>query len=217
MKEILENIADPELRAQVERVAPFHGYLSTGAFAGIQMLNIARRILCINADERLFVTCETYNCLPDPFQILAGCTIGNKGLKIIDHGKMAATISKRGPAGRQVKAVRIMLDPAKTARYPRLHSWFMKTCKVPHPEAVSILLEAGESVYTWEILDLVVPEKPRKQIALCIECGESFIQRKEEMLCQACTIASISKSKSPKPSFNSFQETVQENAKCQQS
>ncbi len=213
MKEILENIADPEVRAQVERVAPFHGYLSTGAFAGIQMLNLARRILCIDADERLFVICETYNCLPDPFQILAGCTIGNKGLKIIDHGKMAATISKRGPAGSRVKAIRIMLDPAKTARYPRLHSWFMKTCKVPHPEAVSILLEAGESVYSWEILDLVVPEKPRKQITLCMECGESFIQHEEEELCQACIVASISKSKSPKPCFNSFQE----NAKCQQS
>jgi formylmethanofuran dehydrogenase subunit E len=211
MKEILEKIADPEVRAQVERVAPFHGYLSTGAFIGIQMLNLARRVLDINGDDRLFVVCETYNCLPDPFQVLAGCTIGNKGLKIVDHGKMAATISKRGPAGSRVKAVRIMLDPAKTVLYPRLHYWFMKTCKVPHPEAVSILLEAGESVYTWEILDLVVPEKPRKQITLCRECGESFVQREDEALCQACLEASISKS--PKPCFYSHSE----DAKCPQS
>jgi formylmethanofuran dehydrogenase subunit E len=211
VKEILERIADPEVRAQVERVAPFHGYLSTGAFIGIQMLNLARRILNTNSEDRLFVVCETYNCLPDPFQVLAGCTIGNKGLKIVDHGKMAATISKRGPAGCRVKAVRIMLDPAKTVFYPRLHSWFMKTCKVPHPEAVSILLEAGEMVYTWEILDLVVPEKPRKQITLCRECGESFVQREEEALCQACLEASISKS--PKPCFYSHSE----DAKCPQS
>ncbi len=211
MKEILENIADPEVRAQVERVAPFHGYLSTGAFAGIQMLNLARRILGINSEERLFVVCETYNCLPDPFQVLAGCTIGNKGLRIKDHGKMAVTISKRGPAGSQVKAVRIMLDPAKTVRYPRLHSWFMKTCKVPHSEAVSILLEAGEMVYTWETFDLLVPEKPRKQITLCKECGESFVQREEEVLCQACLEASISKS--PKPCSYSHLE----DAKCPQS
>ena len=108
-------------------------------------------------------------------------------MKIKDYGKMAATISKRGIAGSRIRAVRIMLDPAKTARYPRLHAWFMKTCKVPHPEAVSILLEAGESVYTWEFLELEVPEKPRKQIALCKECGESFIQREEEQFCQACS------------------------------
>lgn len=211
MEEIIQRIADPELRSQIEKVAPFHGYLSTGAFAGIQMLNIARKVLDVSEGERLFVTCETYNCLPDPFQILAGCTIGNKGLKIKDHGKMAVTISSRGPAGSRVKGVRIMLDPSKTARYPRLHAWFMKTAKVPHPEAVSILLEAGESVYTWEAVDLEVPEKPRKQIAICEGCGESFIKREEEMLCQACLDTSTSES--PKPCFNSHQEDM----KCPQS
>jgi formylmethanofuran dehydrogenase subunit E len=187
MEEIIKNIADPGMRSQIEKVVPFHGYLSTGAFIGIQMLNLAKRLLDINDGDRLFITCETYNCLPDPFQILAGCTIGNKGLRIKDYGKMAATFNKRGPEGSRVEAVRIMLDPAKTARYPRLHAWFMKTLKVTHDEAVSLLLEAGESVYTWEFLSVMVPEKPRKQIALCAECGESFVQIEEELLCQACS------------------------------
>lgn len=187
MEEILKKIADPRMRAQIEKVAPFHGYLSTGAFAGIQMLNIAQRILEASEGDRLFVTCETYNCLPDPFQVLAGATIGNKGLKIKDHGKMAVTITRRAPAGTKVKGVRIMLDPAKTARYPRLHAWFMKTEKVPHPEAVSILLSAGESVYSWEIMDFDVPEKPGKKIAICERCEESFVQKGEERLCVACS------------------------------
>ncbi len=86
---VLKNITDPYLLFQIERVSSFHGYLSTGAFIGIQMLNIAKRVLGADPGEQLFVTCETYNCLPDPFQILAGCTIGNKKLKIKDHGKMA--------------------------------------------------------------------------------------------------------------------------------
>jgi formylmethanofuran dehydrogenase subunit E len=79
-----------------------------------------------------------------------------------------------------------MLDPAKTVQYPRLHAWFMKTEKVAHPEVISILLRAEESVYTWEIFDLDVPEKPRKKIAICEGCKESFIPREEEMLCVAC-------------------------------
>ncbi len=186
MEEILKKIADPEMRSQIQKVAPFHGYLSTGAFAGIQMLNIARRVLEASEGDRLFVTCETYNCLPDPFQVLAGATIGNKGLKIKDHGKMAVTVTRRAPVGTNVKGVRIMLDPAKTARYPRLHAWFMKTEKVPHPEAVSILISAGESVYSWEIMDLDVPEKPRKKIAICERCEDSFIQKDYETLCIAC-------------------------------
>ena len=150
------------------------------------MLNIAHRVLGLNDKERIIVTCETQNCLPDPFQILAGSTIGNKGLKIKDYGKMAVTINRRGPAGSRVKSVRIMLDPAKTAQYPRLHAWFMKTAKVPHQEAVSILLDAGENVYSWEILDREVPVKPKKIIVLCEECGESFIQKDGESVCLAC-------------------------------
>ncbi len=186
MEDIIAKIADSEMRSQIEKVASFHGYLSTGAFIGIQMLNIARRVLGASNGDRLFVTCETYNCLPDPFQALAGCTIGNKGLKIKDHGKMAVTVTKRVPVDSRIKGVRIMLDPAKTVQYPSLHAWFMKTEKVTHPEAISILLRAGESVYTWDILDLDVPEKPRKKIAICEGCKESFIQREEEMLCVAC-------------------------------
>lgn len=196
MEEIIQKIADPEMRSSMERVALFHGYLSTGAFAGIQMLKIARRVLDASDGDRLFVTCETYNCLPDPFQVLANATIGNKGLKVLDHGKMAATITKRGAPGSKTKAVRITLDPAKTARYPRLHAWFMKTAKVPHPEAVSILLEAGESVYTWDVLEIEVPEKPRKKIEICEGCGESFIQRGDERQCMACAENLMHKSKS---------------------
>ena len=84
MDDVIKKITDPYLLFQIERVSSFHGYLSTGAFIGIQMLNIARRELDADSGEQLYVTCETYNCLPDPFQILAGCTIGNKKLKIRD-------------------------------------------------------------------------------------------------------------------------------------
>lgn len=150
------------------------------------MLNIAMRVLGASNKDRLFVTCETYNCLPDPFQVLAGCTIGNKGMKIKDYGKMAVTVTKKAPANSKIKALRVMLDPAKTIRYPKLHAWFMKTEKIAHSEAIINLLQAGESVYTWEILDIVVPDKPKKKIAICERCKESFIQREEELLCASC-------------------------------
>jgi len=95
MEDVLKKITDPYLLFQIERVSSFHGYLSTGAFIGIQMLNIVKRALDADPKEQLYVTCETYNCLPDSFQILAGCTIGNKKLKIKDFGKMAVVVNKR--------------------------------------------------------------------------------------------------------------------------
>ena len=98
MEEILDRIDDPKVRSQIEKVAPFHGYLSTGAFVGIQMLNIAERLLDIKDRDRLFVTCETYNYLPDPFQILAGTIIGNKGMKILDYDT-AVAVSRGASVG----------------------------------------------------------------------------------------------------------------------
>lgn len=191
LNHVLKKITDPYLLFQIERVSSFHGYLSTGAFIGIQMLNIAKRVLDADPGEQLYVTCETYNCLPDPFQILAGCTIGNKKLKIKDHGKMAVIVNKKAEVDQKlVRSVRIMLDPAKTAQYPRLHEWYMKLCKVPHEEAISILIDAREGVYTYEIMDIELQEKPEKRIALCINCGESFVKKndgaKDEVLCLLC-------------------------------
>ncbi len=187
MDDVIKRITDPYILFQIEKVSSFHGYLSTGAFIGIQMLNIARRELAVSIKEQLFVTCETHNCLPDSFQVLAGCTIGNKKLIIKDYGKMAVSVSIKGKEGQKsVRSIRIILDPEKTKYYPKLHAWYMKAGNVPHTEAVSILIEAGESVYTYNIMDIELPEKQEKHIALCINCGESFVKKNDGALCLPC-------------------------------
>lgn len=45
--------------------------------------------------ERIYVTCETKSCMPGPSHILAGATIGNNGLKIVNLGEMAVTVNKQ--------------------------------------------------------------------------------------------------------------------------
>jgi len=184
---VIQKITDPYILFQIEQVSSFHGYLSTGAFIGIQMLNIAKRVLGADPGEQLYVTCETYSCLPDPFQILAGCTIGNKKLKIRDFGKMAVVVNKMAKDDQMlVRSVRIVLDPAKTAQYPRLHEWYMNTGKVPHEEAITILIDAGESVYTYKFMDIELSKKPEKHIALCVNCGESFVSKNGGAKCLEC-------------------------------
>jgi formylmethanofuran dehydrogenase subunit E len=187
MDKVIKKINDPYLLFQIEQVSSFHGYLSTGAFIGIQMLNIAKRLLGADPGEQLYVTCETYSCLPDPFQILAGCTIGNKKLKITDFGKMAVVVNKRAKDDQMlVRSVRIVLDPAKTAKYPRFHEWYMNTGKVPHEEAITILIDAGESVYTYKFMDIELSKRPEKRIALCVNCGESFVSKNGGAKCLEC-------------------------------
>jgi formylmethanofuran dehydrogenase subunit E len=190
MEDIIKEIEeqDPQLFSQIEKIIPFHGYLSSGAFIGLQMLNMARRILDVQNGNRLYVVSETYNCLPDPFQILEGATIGNKGLRIKDYGKMAVTVNKRAGQGiSSMKGVRIYLDPEKTMDYPRLHAWYMNTAKVPHEEVIPDLLKAGESIYSFEMVDIEVPVKKKKQVWLCEKCGESFVQYEGEAFCPACS------------------------------
>jgi len=190
MDEIIKQITDPELLAQIERVVPFHGYLATGAFIGIQMFNIAKHALGFQDGERIYVTCETYNCIPDAFQVLAGATIGNNGMRINDTGKMAVVANKQVPMGvTSARGIRISLDPAKTERYPKLHAWYMNTEKVPHEEVVPELLKAGDGVYSYEMIDITIPVKPTKCVKLCERCGESFVCYGEEVLCSTCTDA----------------------------
>ena len=187
MDEILKKIDNPEMLIQIEKIIPFHGYLSTGAFIGIQMFNIARELLDIKEGEKVFVTCETFNCLPDPFQILCGCTIGNKGLKVLDYDKMAITINKAAEPGQDhVKGVRIFLDPEKTAKYPVFHAWFMNERKVSHEKAMPELIKAGDDVYTWKLIDVSVPVKEKKNVLVCEVCRESFVNKGGSNICKSC-------------------------------
>lgn len=188
LEAILKRVKDPELLSQIETVIPFHGFLTSGALIGIQMLNIAKRELDVRDGERIYVTCETKSCMPDPFQILAGATIGNNGLKINNLGKMAVTVNKQAPEGvNGIKGVRILLDSEKTKDYPKLHAWYLNTEKLHHEEVVPILLEAGEKVYSWKPVDLEVPVRKKKRIQCCKKCGEMFIQHDNELLCGGCT------------------------------
>ncbi|MEA1944822.1 MAG: FmdE family protein [Euryarchaeota archaeon] len=187
MDEIIKQINDPELLSQIAKVVPFHGYLSTGAFIGIQMFNIAKDALGFQDGERIYVTCETYNCIPDAFQVLAGATIGNNGMRIVDSGKMAVVVNRQVPTGvTSARGIRIYLEPDKTEKYPKLHAWYLNTEKVPHEEVIPELLKAGEDVYSHEIIDIAIPAKPVKCIKMCEECGECFVPHGEETLCGAC-------------------------------
>lgn len=188
MEETLKKIKDPDMMAQIDKIVKFHGHLSTGAFIGLQMLNIARKILKIKESDKVYVTCETFNCLPDPFQILCGCTIGNKGLKVLDYDKMAMTINKAAESGKDhVQGIRIILDPKKTVKYPVFHAWYMNESRVSHEDAILELIKAGDDVYTWEYVDVPVPVKSKKDVGLCHICGESFVKKDNENICQGCS------------------------------
>ncbi|MBP2144264.1 formylmethanofuran dehydrogenase subunit E [Methanococcus voltae] len=186
MKVVLENIADDEYIEQIKKVFDFHGHISTGAFIGLQMYRIAKREMNLEDGETVYVMCECKNCMPDPFQILAGATIGNNKLKIYNIGKMAATFNTFGTVGDNVKGLRIILDANKMQDYPKLYNWYMNIEKVPHTDAIFDLIKAGDSVYSWEYVDVEVPPKNKKDVKLCEVCKESFISYNGSPICETC-------------------------------
>ena len=173
----------------VVRLISFHGYLTTGAFVGLQMLALGRRLLGVGENEKIHVLCETQNCLPDPFQALAGATLGNKRLMLRDTGKVSVTITRHTPPGESAPGVRIVLDAEKTEKFPKLHAWYMNIEKVPHRKVVQILREAGDTVYSYTYVKIPVTERQKKRVAICSICGEPFTQTcKGESYCADCVV-----------------------------
>jgi formylmethanofuran dehydrogenase subunit E len=186
--EILNRIDDPETRRDLEKIIKFHGYLSSGAFIGYQMLKIAREKLKFKKGDKIYVESETVNCIPDPFQIILGSTIGNKRLTIKDYDKMAVTVNKAAePDQTHVKAIRIYLDHNKTLKYPKLNAWYMNLEKVPHEEVLPLLIEAGDDIYSYKCLNVELPVKKQKNVITCEKCGESFVSKENSKLCIPCS------------------------------
>lgn len=172
--------------SELKKIEEFRGFLSPGALIGAHMFNIAKKVLKGDENDKIFAVCEGYNCMIDAVQVLGKSTVGNGRLRIKDRGKMAMTINKAGDEGKIIEGVRIILDPQKTTRYPRLHAWYMNSKKFPPEEINDEIMNAGEDVYSWKKVNLRVPEKAEKRVKICKICGEAFLPNKNEKTCISC-------------------------------
>jgi formylmethanofuran dehydrogenase subunit E len=59
--------------------------------------------------------------------------------------------------------------------------------KVPHEEVVPILIDASESIYTWNFVEVKVPHKKRKNVFNCQICGESLVSWNKSQVCIPCS------------------------------
>lgn len=170
----LEKVDDERLKEQLRKVIEFDGFLSAGAAIGVFMLNHGCAILGCQLEDDIFVTAETTKCLPDAATALANCTIGNKRLRIADYGKMALSMTKRDdPNG-----IRIILDPKKTIKNPVIHAWYLNEREVAHREVMAEILKTGRDIFSFEYVHVAIPQKAKKGVVLCVECGERLYQKK---------------------------------------
>jgi len=111
----------------VERVYAFHTKRAPGIYIGVAMVQYALEALGSAAQGgKLNAVCETATCLPDCLQVLIGCTVGVRYLKIRDEiGRYALTIYDRD-SGQGIR-VFVDLDKIDSERSPELYNFFYRT------------------------------------------------------------------------------------------
>lgn len=176
--------------ACLEAAKAFHGEVCAGIMLGTRMAILGLEAIGISdpmgADRKdLIVYVETDRCASDAILAITGCHPGKRTMKILDHGKMAATFVNL----RTGKAVRVSEKNREGNRVVTRE----EIEKSPHTREYAMqpaeeLFEMREVHVDLKPEDL--PGKPLK-IVTCEACGERVMDLREVLkdgktLCQAC-------------------------------
>ncbi|MDR3290812.1 MAG: FmdE family protein [Methanobrevibacter sp.] len=86
-----------DFKEQLAKVEKFHGHLCGGIVMGTKMTMHALEHLGMKLNEKnkdLLVFVEIDRCMADAVQVVSGCTIGKRTLKLMDYGRFSATFYK---------------------------------------------------------------------------------------------------------------------------
>lgn len=175
------------LKKDVERILAFHVKNAPGVIIGVYMVDYALELLDGVYPDRDSYTmnaiCETRECLPDPIQVMTGCTLGNKYLRLhaVENGRYALVLYNRDTS----TGFRVYIDVTKIKRekYPQLFAFFNK-CRdykaVTRKELSRLTIEefysAGREIFSYQKVKVNIPAKDEQLPAkICSSCGESFL------------------------------------------
>jgi formylmethanofuran dehydrogenase subunit E len=173
------------------RLAGPNGLPRAGIILGIRMALLGLRELGIDdadkAHDDLVVVVETDRCLPDAVELVSGCRLGNRRLKLRDMGKMAATWVDL-KANRAVRvAAREDVNQRAMEMYPALD-------KNDALEKIYCQLPDDDLFTRRDVrIDLAPEDIPGYQAprVLCAACGEGIgfgrqVVDGDRVLCRSC-------------------------------
>lgn len=152
------------------------------AGAGALDLDIPRQ------DKRLWVILETDGCFADGVEVVTGCTIGHRTLRIQDYGKPAAVFADAA-TGRSVRiAPRRGVRPLAFAYAPAESSHYRAMLQAYQVMPENELLTIQEVELEPSLAAIISQPGIRVQ---CSACGEEIINQREllvdgRILCLAC-------------------------------
>ena len=112
--------------------------------------------------EKLYAVTETYKCIPDPVQVIAGCTFGNHRLQVLPIGKFALTMN-RPSEKKVVEGVRVYVDVKKLKKFRIINAWYTHSPGFDSSEMIYPLIDqilvAGRDILSFQRVNVNVPRK----------------------------------------------------------
>lgn len=189
-------MSDEEILEWFEKAVVFHTKRAPGLAIGIAMVDVCRARLG-PVKEKLNAISESPSCLCDVIQLMTGCTVGNRYLKVYGElGRFALTLYDRAN-GRGVRAS-IDTDKISAAETPELHKFFLRNrspeVKAGGPErlksgelVVSEFMKVRHRIIATQDVFIEKYGKPElKAAAQCKTCRESFLVTDSEEDCAEC-------------------------------
>jgi formylmethanofuran dehydrogenase subunit E len=181
---------DPAHR-YVERLAPLHARLCPRQVLGARIGLHGAALLGLElprTDKRLLTIVETDGCFVDGVIVSTGCRAGRRTLRVLDHGKVAATfvdvLSGRAvrvhPRAEARQLARFYAPDAADAWHAQLdaYGWM----------PASELLEAKPVELLTSLQELIGRAGVRVECARCCEeiLNERQVQVADQVLCRGC-------------------------------
>ena len=188
---IVESPEMTKLEQLLERSAAWHSHLCPRQVLGVRMGLLAGRVLGLeipNPDKRLLTVAETDGCAADGLAAATGCSVGNRLLRVLDFGKVAATFVDLGCDKAYRIAPRSGIRTAAQKMVPDVESRWQAQLNgyqvIPDLELLTVQ-EVQPSISLEKLLS-----KPGYRVN-CETCGEEIINEREvtrgaTVLCRAC-------------------------------
>lgn len=181
----------------VEKIFAFHTKRAPAIPIGVEMVDLALEKLG-TVKDKLNAVCEGRSCLVDVLQIMAGCTYGNKYLRILDNlGRFAFTLYDRHD-GRGVR-VYLNYDKIDAEKTPEMAKFFLRKRspeiknggpkrRASGQKIMNEFKSLDYSIFDWEKVKVLDHGKPPMYpAAICDGCKESFLAVKEgQKKCLIC-------------------------------
>jgi formylmethanofuran dehydrogenase subunit E len=177
-----------EFYKQLEKVEKFHGHLCGGIVMGTKMSMYAMEYLGFELNQQskdLMVFTEIDRCMADAVQVVTGCTIGKRTLKLMDYGRFAVTFYKISTG----EAIRVTDEDIQNQnKDEEKEELIERLISTPSEELFKI------RKVKLNISEDDLPGKSAKT-SKCSVCGEvvkdnKYIFRNGKSICKACAIES---------------------------